>query len=198
MIKLKSLIYESKILIPRRSGPEREKRWIQEIRRKIQDYIKKGCVGDLNLRETPVKILPDNLKKVGGNLDLYKSQIEDLNNLEHVGGMLDLRHTSIKKLPDSLKEVYKTIWLRHATIEDLNNLEYVGGGLELEYTPIKKLPDNLKKIGTHLNLCKSKIEDFNNLEYVGGYLDLRYTPLSKTTTEKEIRSKIEVKQEILL
>ena len=96
MIKLKPLLFESKILVPRRTPEDREKRWIQEIYRKIQDYIKDGCRGDLDLRNTPIKILPDNLKKVGGSLWLHNSKIEDLNNLEHVDGSLGLSKTPIK------------------------------------------------------------------------------------------------------
>jgi hypothetical protein len=134
MIKLKSLIYESKILIPRRSGPEREKRWIQEIRRKIQDYIKKGCVGDLNLRETPVKILPDNLKKVGGNLDLSYSKIEDLNNLEYVGGILIIDNTLKLKSLGNLKFVGDNIYCFQSNI--------------LNFMSVEEIKNKVKIIGT--------------------------------------------------
>ena len=198
MIKLTSLINESKILVPRRSGEEREKRWIQEIYRKIQDYIKDGCRGDLDLQKTPIKILPDNLKIVGGNLKLSQSKIEDLNNLEYVAGRIDLRYTPIKKLPDNLKKVVGDLWLGGSKIEDLNNLEEVDGFLDLCNTPIKKLPDRLKKICGSLNLLRSKIEDLNNLKYVGIYLDLQDTPLSKNTTREEIWSKVNVKEGIYL
>jgi hypothetical protein len=201
MIKLKSLIYETdsnKILVPRRSGPEREKRWIQEIYRKIQDYIKGGCRGALDLHDTPIKILPDNLKRVGGYLGLSLSKVEDLNNLEYVNGHLDLRHTPIKKLPDNLKRIGGSLTLGRSQIEDLNSLEYVNGTLDLKYTPIKKLPDNLDYIGGSLILYNSKIEDLNSLEYVGGHLDITNTPLSSMLLLDEIRSKIHVRGHIFL
>jgi hypothetical protein len=37
------------------------------------------------------------LKRVDGCLDLYNSQIEDLNNLKYVGRNLDLRNTPLSK-----------------------------------------------------------------------------------------------------
>ena len=138
MIKLKPLLFESKILVPRRSVEEREKRWTQEIYRKIQDYIKDGSRGDLNLNDTPIKILPDNLKKVGGDLWLGGSKIEDLNNLEEVDGFLDLCNTPIKKLPDRLKKICGSLNLLRSKIEDLNNLKYVGIYLDLQDTPLSK------------------------------------------------------------
>jgi hypothetical protein len=184
-------------LIPRRSPEEREKRWMQEIYRKIQDYIKNGCEDDLNLNDTPIKILPDNLKHVGGRLKLARSKIEDLNSLEYVGIRLDLRYTPIKKLPDNLKRIPEDLWLDDSKIEDLNNLEYVGGYLDAEKTLIKRLPNNLKRIDGTLNLMDTLIEDLNNLEYVGGHLYLKNTPLSKTRTVEEIRSKININGVIL-
>ena len=138
-IKLKPLLFESKILVPRRTPEEREKRWVQEIYRKIQDYIKDGSKGNLNLNDTPIKILPDNLKKVRGFLNLKNSKIEDLNNLEYVGGNLYLRGTPIKKFPDNLKRVGGYLYLSESKIEDLNNLEYVGGNLYLYNTPLSKI-----------------------------------------------------------
>ena len=55
---------------------------------------------------------------IGGNLDLRKTPIESLGNLQSVGGDLDLRDTSI---------------------EFLENLTSVGGDLDLYNTPIKSL-----------------------------------------------------------
>ena len=139
MIKLKPLLFESKILVSRRTPEEREKRWMREIYKTLHNYIKKGTVGDLDLKNAPIKILPDNLKTVSGNLDLYKSKIEDLNNLEYVGGYLDLRYTLIKKLPDSLKRISGGLYLSESKIEDLNKLEYIGGSIFLFNTPLSNI-----------------------------------------------------------
>ena len=57
---------KNNILIPRRIEGRAE-RWKMMINRQIQQYIKNGSVGDLNLVETPIEKLPDNLIKVGGS-----------------------------------------------------------------------------------------------------------------------------------
>ena len=45
---------QERVLIPRRSKEEREKNYILVTQRKIQQYIKKGSVGDLDLFDTPI------------------------------------------------------------------------------------------------------------------------------------------------
>jgi hypothetical protein len=153
MVKLKSLLSESKILIPRRTPEEREKTHIAEHYRIIQRYIRDGCQGGLNLRKSPIKILPDNLTHVGGNLNLDRSKIEDLNNLEEVDGYLGLYDCE--------------------NLKSLGKLKRVDGFLNLYKSQIKILPDNLIRVGGELSLYDSKIEDLNNLEEVDGYLNLK-------------------------
>ena len=70
MIKLLDLVNENKILVPRRSPQERQKNYIIAAKKKIQQYIKDGSKGNLNLPSLKDgSILPLDLK-VGGNLDL--------------------------------------------------------------------------------------------------------------------------------
>ena len=68
MIKLLDIL-ENKILVPRRSPEEREKNYSIAIQKQIQQYIKDGSEGDLDLKDTPITFLPDNLQ-VGRNLYL--------------------------------------------------------------------------------------------------------------------------------
>ena len=82
MIKIK------KILVPRRSSEERQKNHIIAINKKIQEYIKNGSQGELDLEGTPIKQLLSNLVKVGGNLDLEDSKIEKLPDNLTVGGRI--------------------------------------------------------------------------------------------------------------
>ena len=171
MIKLKSLISESKTLIPRRSGPEREKRWMQEIYKKIQDYIKNGCEELLDLSGTPIKILPDNLKKVD-SLWLQNSKIEDLNNLEYVGRNLELFSTPLKKLPNNLKKVGGNLNLYNSQIEDLNNLEYVNNSLIIDNT--------------------SKLKSLGNLKVVGGDTYCFDSNILNVMSSEEIRCKVKI------
>jgi hypothetical protein len=107
-----------KILVPRRS----KERSLQ----KIQRYIKNGCKGDLDLHGRPIIKLPDNLKKVGGSLHLFGTQIKALPDNLKVGGSLNLHGTPIKTLPDGLN---------------------VGRNLDLGGTQIKTLPNDLKVEG---------------------------------------------------
>jgi len=114
MIKLLNILRENKILIPRRSKEERQKNYLIAIEKKIQQYIKDGSKGDLNLRNAPIKSL-GNLTSVGDTLNLSDTPIESLGNLTSVGGNLYLKGTPIKSL---------------------GNLTSVGGDLYLWGTPL--------------------------------------------------------------
>jgi hypothetical protein len=150
MIKLKPLLFENKILIPRRSPEDREKTHIAEHYRIIQKYIKDGNRGELSLYKSPIKILPDNLTRVVGELNLGHSKIEDLNNLERVRGNLYLTHTQYLKSLGKLREV---------------------NFLDLSLSSIKKLPETLTHIKGSLELYQSEVEDLNKLEIVNKNLN---------------------------
>ena len=111
---------------------------------------------------------------IGGDLDLYGTEIESLGNLKFVSGNLDLRNTPIKSL---------------------GNLQSVGESLYLSYTPIESF-GNLQSVGGDLVLYRTPIESLGNLLSVGGGLDLRRTPLSKMYTEKQIRQMVNVEGSI--
>jgi hypothetical protein len=135
MIKLLDIL-ENKILVPRRSKEERQKNYQIVIQKKIQQYIKDGSKGDLDLGNTKITSLPDNLK-VGGYLDLGYTPITSLPGNLKVGGGLDLGDTPVNSLPDNL-EVGGNLYLGNTKITSLpDNLE-VGGNLYLGNTPISK------------------------------------------------------------
>src|ERR1017187_5147409 len=104
------------ILIPRRMD-DRAERYKRVTYQKIQQYVKNGSVGDLDLYRSTIESLPDNLIRVVGNLDLNDSHIKSLNNLKDVTGNLLLGSTPI---------------------ESLGNLKYVGDSLNLMNTPLGK------------------------------------------------------------
>ena len=114
---------EEKILIPRRTPEERRKNFIKAIQQKIQQYIKNGSKGDLDLSNTPITSLPDNLTRVGGSLDLNNTPITSLPDNLTVGGWLDLYNTKITSLPDNLT---------------------VNGDLSLYNTKITSIPTSVK------------------------------------------------------
>jgi len=120
MIKLIDLL-ENKILVPRRSPEERSKNYLIATQKKIQQYIKDGSKGDLDLKGTPITSLPQGLK-VGGNLNLRNTPITSLPQGLTVGDDLYLSNTPITSLPQGLT---------------------VGGSLFLSNTPLTSLPQDL-------------------------------------------------------
>ncbi len=154
MIKLLDILKENKILVPRRSPEERAKNYQIVLQKKIQQYIKDGSKGDLNLRNTPIISLPGSLN-VGGALNLRNTPITSLPDNLSVGGDLYLEYTKITSLPDNLK---------------------VGGNLDLYNTPITSLPDNLS-VGGFLNLANTPLSKKYTKEQIkqmiednGGYV----------------------------
>jgi hypothetical protein len=123
-----------KVLVPRRTPEEREKNYRIATLKKVQEYIKNGSKGNLNLSNTPITSLPDNLTKVGGTLNLRGTKITSLPDNLTVGGNLNLMNTKITSLPDNLT---------------------VGGNLDLENIQITSLPDNLT-VGGYLYLYGTK------------------------------------------
>jgi hypothetical protein len=126
MIKLLDILKENKtkVLVPRRSPEERQKNYQIILQKKIQQYIKDGGKGDLNLRNTPITSLPDNLQ-VGGVLDLHNTPITSLPNNLKVGGTLYLGNTPITSLPDNL-QVGGALYLRNTLLSK----KYIKGQIE--------------------------------------------------------------------
>jgi len=162
MIKFKNILQEEKILVPRHLET-RDEEYKRITYQKIQNYIKKGSKGDLDLSKSPIIMFPDNFQEIGGNLNLFNSKIQSLGNLRKVKGFLDLGFSQI---------------------QSLGNLQEVGGSLYLGYSQIKSL-GNLQKVGRYLYLDNSKIESLGNLKTVEGNLFLRDTPLSKQYSKEK-------------
>ena len=95
MIKFKDIL-ENKILVPRRLDTRKEDQKRVTLQ-KVQQYIKDGSKGDLDLRNTPINSLPDSLKTVGGNLHLNDTPITSLPDNLEVGRNLFLNYTPISK-----------------------------------------------------------------------------------------------------
>jgi hypothetical protein len=114
--RYKSLYENASILVPRRTPEERKKNHLISIQKTIQEYMKNGSKGDLNLQDTPITSLPEGLK-VGGDLDLSNTPITSLPEGLKVGGCLYLNNTPITSLPEGF---------------------IVGGNLHLNNTPIRK------------------------------------------------------------
>jgi hypothetical protein len=138
MIKFLDILKESddNIFIPRGSKEEKDKVLLRRTNDKIQEYIKKGSEGRLDLRRTPIQFLPKNLTKVGGSLILIRSQIEKLSDNLTVNGYLGLGSCkNLQSLPNGLK-VERGMDLRFTNITFLPSDLEVGGDLVLSFTPI--------------------------------------------------------------
>jgi hypothetical protein len=136
MIKLLDILRENKILVPRRSPEERQKNYQIALQKKIQQYIKDGGKGNLNLSDTPIQSLPPGFK-VGGSLILSNASIQSLPPGLEVKGALYLTNTSIQSLSPGLK-VGGNLYLMYTPIQSLLPDLEVEGNLELEDTPISK------------------------------------------------------------
>ena len=189
MIKLKDILLENdelNILLPRRSVADRRKNYLVAIQRKIQQYIKDGSVGDLDLGNTPIETLPDNLTRVGGDLSLENtSNLKKLpDKLIKVDGSLDLNGSHIQSLPDGLF-VGDNLYLHDSHIKRLPAGLIVGHYLNLYGTLIKELPDNLI-VGGSLTVIASRLEKLPVGLIVMGDFFVSGTPLSEKYTKKQL------------
>ena len=178
---------EEKILIPRRTPEERRKNFIKATQQKIQQYIKNGSRGDLDLSNTPITKLPDNLT-VGGSLYLSNTPITSLPDNLTVGGSLWLQNTKITSLPDNLK-VGGWLILYNTSITKLPDNLTVDGSLYLYNTPITSLPDNLTVNGS-LNLENTPITSLPDNLTVGGSLYLNDTKIASIPKSAKIKGRI--------
>jgi hypothetical protein len=92
---------------------------------------------------------------IDGDLDLNNTKITSLPDNLHVGGFLDLSDTNITSLPDNL-HVEGNLSLSHTKITSLPNNLHVGGHLYVFNTKITSLPDNLHVKG-NLYLLKTPL-----------------------------------------
>ena len=212
MIKFLDILKESddNIFIPRGSKEEKDKVLNRRTNDKIQEYIRNGSEGNLDLRNSPIKFLPKNLTKVGGYLWLdFCENLQSLPNGFKVDGDLDLRNTNITFLPTDI-QVKGDLNLRNSSIKSLPSDLEVGGNLILINSQIEKLPDNLTVNGSlELSNCKNlqslpnglKVKSMLDLHdtnitslpsdlEVGGSLYLWDTPISRRYTEEQIRKMV--------
>ena len=155
MIKLLDLLKEDSPFVPRGSKEEREKEYNRALQTQIQQYIKDGMKGDLDLSYTSITLLPSNLTRVKGNLDLEGTPIISLPPNLTVEGDLNLNETPITTLPDNLI-IKGDLELTKAPIISLPDNLTVEGDLCLNYTPLSKKYSG-KKIRAMLPNVEGKI-----------------------------------------
>ncbi|MFB6181801.1 MAG: hypothetical protein ABEJ24_02790 [Candidatus Magasanikbacteria bacterium] len=134
-------------------------------------FDKPEIEGDLVLKRFNITALPEQLKRVGGDLNLDFTNIEKLPEGLEVGGDLRLCGTNIEKLPEGL-EVGGDLVLIKSNIKDLGPLKVVNGDLNLRKSDIKTL-GQLRGVGGDLKLDRTDLEDLGQLEKVDGDLVLK-------------------------
>jgi hypothetical protein len=157
-------IYKTFKKVYKKSDNEDEAK--QNAIEKINQYIKNGSKGSLNLSNAPITSLPDNLK-VEGNLDISRTKITSLPNNLQVGSLY-AGYTAITSLPDDLK-VENFLEVGRTKITSLPNNLQIKGVLDISYTKITSLPKDLQ---------------------VGKDLYLYNTPLSRKYSQEEIRQMV--------
>jgi hypothetical protein len=90
------------VLKQRRSKEDRTKNKNVADQRMIQQYIKNGSDGDLELEGTHLTELPPELTRVGRDLNLITSKIKSLPDNLRIEGSLYLSNAPINTLPDKL------------------------------------------------------------------------------------------------
>ena len=114
---------------------------------KIYNYVKNGCIGDLDLTNSNLTHLPNWLTKVDGILRITGSNIEDI--------------------PDSL-EIKCGIFAQLSKLKEFRRSE-VFGQLQLDNCQITKLPDGLIVHG-YLSVEGIQFEEIpKNLEIRGSF-----------------------------
>ncbi len=127
----------------------------------IEDYIKNGSLGDLNLSDTNIRSLGP-LEIVNGNLILNNCQLlEDFGNLKKVAGYVKITNSNILENLGQLKEIDQYASFENCIgLKNINSLKEIGSFIEIVNSPYIKNLGNVY-VGSHL-----KIEDCDSLEYL--------------------------------
>lgn len=160
---------------------------INNYRKKGFDGIKlKGDVNFYSIAFMDFNEVFEHIIEVDGNMDLRRSSIESLGNLESVNGYLDLGYCEKLVSLGNLKYVDGSLTLKNTNITTLDNLEYVGHYLQLSETPIRDF-SKLKYVGGYVSLREVEtFESLGDLEEVGGFLNLTQTNIKSLGKLKRV------------
>lgn len=187
----------AKILIPRKSFKERDEALKKIISRKIQNYIKSGGVGNLDLTRLNLKkdALPNGLR-VGGDLKLQHTNLLELPVNLTVEGNLDLTDVPIRDLPAGLK-VGNHLVCKFKDIRELPKDLIVGGDLDLlGCKSLNNFPETVK-VGGSICLIQSTAINLPTNFKVNGDLDLSYTPISSIPERLTVEGNLNLRNTLI-
>lgn len=115
------------------------------------------------------------LKKIGGDLNIQDTIIEDFGELELIKGDLNAEGAEIA-IFGNLKEICGNANFSYINCQSLSNLERIGGDANFENAIIGDLGE-LKRINGNANFTYAKFNNLNKLNHVGKDLDLSYSKI---------------------
>lgn len=169
---------------------------IREMNRRLQKFEYNDFKGRLDLKNFPLKELPEDWDYINGDLILLNTDVTSLNNIETVKGRIVLSNSPIKTL-GKLKYVGGDLLLNNTEITDLGEVEEVGGDLDLEHTKIKTI-NKLEFVGKDLRLRNTPIENLGELGFVGGTLDITGTKIINLGVLITVQRQINITRSALL
>ena len=144
--------------------------------------------GLLNLEGSEIQKLPDNLNV--GSLDVGDTPIKELPNNITFYRSLDLHDTKVEKLPDNLL-INGNLNIYRTPIKELPKNLTVNGNLNLSDTPIKELPADLK-VKNIIYMNDRTIKATPDIMSPDGYIDLvKANALIQQTSQKADSPSIE-------
>jgi hypothetical protein len=118
--------------------------------------------GDLDLTDSTLKSLPDNLE-VKGRMITRFSKIEELPKGLKVDGSLELSHSIIKNIPNDIK-IGASLYLHNTKITSLPEGLVIDLWLSIMDTPIKRLPKGLEVNGYLAVSVGDSLDKFSDAE----------------------------------
>jgi len=110
-----------------------------------------------------------NISRIEGNADFSKSQMEDLGNLQSIGGDADFSRKSLVKNLGNLRSIGGNAdFSFNNKIKTLDGLQSIGGNTYFSHSEIEKLGNDLKSIGGDAWFNESTITDLGGLQSIGG------------------------------
>lgn len=151
MIKLKDILLESDIFIPRR----REDRAIRYVNDIVKQYIKNGGEGSLDFSSFGLRELPPILKGITVMNGYFDCSNQDNTNLHSDNQSKNI----IKTLKNSPKIVYGNFYCQNIGLESLEGgPEFVNGEFNCSYNKLTSLEGIPKTVGGDLYITNNPVK----------------------------------------
>jgi len=153
---------------------------------------------DLN-NTTEIYFLPKSLRAITGMLNLANSQVRELPaGLTSIGGFFDLRNSEVRELPAELITIGGGLYLGNSQVQELPaGLTSIGGGLFLNNSQLREFPAGLTTIGGDLFLENSQITDIPDSLRIEANVYAKGCPQSLIDKLNKMKEKGQIKGNII-